>query len=329
MKNMTIKTDKVIVENGTDFTFVCRKMPFSISCSELYQGDTNLIDLDLVNSMKIPLRNIRVTRMSILGHDVRAVGRIKQTVQCIVKGKVQGNVHLEGKVVRNLFSTFNVDCFGSSKTYERLMGRKPPDPVDEGYESPEDIPDLGGEEEEEETEDKAKEKKEDEDSIANHQEEEELPPDPPEIRNPKNPSLNIIKSDNPNYCIIEIENSKCNNVKVDKNDEDNDEENLAAAHSTSLYEHYIKFGPGPRDLQEIKLNSMKDEDEKDEDEKEQHCDLCFRQGRPIKIVASHGDRCPTCPSLTPTQKERIIGLNWKQQAERIYKERFNRERVRE
>ena len=324
MKNMTIKTDKVIVENGTDFMFVCRKMPFSISCSELYQGDTNLIDLDLVNSMKIPLRNIRVTRMSILGHDVRAVGRIKQTVQCIVKGKVQGNVHLEGKVVRNLFSTFNVDCFGSFKTYERLMGRKPPDPVDEGYESPEDIPDLGGEEEEEETEDKAKEKKEDEDSIANHQEEEELPPDPPEIRNPKNQSLNIIKSDNPNYCIIEIENYKCNNMKVDEKDEDNDEENLAAAHSTSLYEHYIKFGPGPRDLQEIKLNSMKDEDEK-----EQHCDLCFRQGRPIKIVASHGDRCPTCPSLTPTQKERIIGLNWKQQAERIYKERFNRERVRE
>ena len=77
--------------------------------------------------------------MSILGHDVRAVGRIKQTVQCVVKGKVQGCVQLEGKVVRNLFATFNVDCFASAKTYERLMGRKPPDPTDEGYESPEDM----------------------------------------------------------------------------------------------------------------------------------------------------------------------------------------------
>ena len=114
-----ITTDKVNVENGADFTFVCRKIPFAISCSELLQGETNLIDLDLVNSMKIPLRNIRVTRMSILGHDVRAVGRIKQTVQCVVKGKVQGCVQLEGKVVRNLFATFNVDCFASAKTYER------------------------------------------------------------------------------------------------------------------------------------------------------------------------------------------------------------------
>ena len=87
-----ITTDKVNVENGGDFTFVCRKIPFAISCSELLQGKTNLIDLDLVNSMKIPLRTIRVTRMSLLGHDVRAVGRIKQTVQCVVKGKVQGNV---------------------------------------------------------------------------------------------------------------------------------------------------------------------------------------------------------------------------------------------
>ena len=94
---MTIKTDKVIVENGADFTFVCRKIPFAISCSELLQGETNLIDLDLVNSMKIPLRNIRVTRMSILGHDVRAVGRIKQTIQCVVNGKVQGCVHLREK----------------------------------------------------------------------------------------------------------------------------------------------------------------------------------------------------------------------------------------
>ena len=313
-----ITTDKVNVENGADFTFVCRKIPFAISCSELLQGETNLIDLDLVNSMKIPLRNIRVTRMSILGHDVRAVGRIKQTVQCVVKGKVQGCVKLEGKVVRNLFETFNVDCFASAKTYERLMGRKPPDPEDEGYESPEDIPNLGGEEEEEK-----EEKKEEEDSVAkDHQEvTEEVPPDPPEIKNPQGnqSSLNLIKSDNPNYCIVEIESSKCNNVKVDDN-----EEKLAAAHSTSLYDHYIKYGPGPRDLQEIKLNSMQDEDEN-----ENHCDLCFRQGKPLKIVTSHGDRCPTCPSLTPTQKERILGPYWKQQAEMIFKTRYMKEKGRE
>merc|ERR1711949_72567 len=145
---MTIKSDSVIVENGIDFTFVCHKVPFAISCSsELPHGDTNLIDLDLVNRMRIPLRNIRVTRMSLLGHDVRAVGRIKQTIQCVVNGRVQGNVHLEGKVVRDLFSLLNVDCLASAKTYERLMGRKPPDPGDEGYDSHGEIPSLCGDEE--------------------------------------------------------------------------------------------------------------------------------------------------------------------------------------
>ena len=162
---MTIKTDKVIVENGEDFTFVCRKIPFAISCStDLPHGDVNLIDLDLVLKMKIPLRNIRVTRMSLLGHDVRAVGRIKQTVQCVHQGRVQGTVHLEAKVVRDLFSILNVDCLASARTYERLVGRKPPDPEDEGYDSIEEIPNLDGKDEDEEhndeVEDEAKEEKE-------------------------------------------------------------------------------------------------------------------------------------------------------------------------
>ena len=177
---MTIKTDKVVVENGADYTFVCRKIPFAISCSSDFpHGDVNLIDLDLANKMKIPLRNIRVTRMSILGHDMRAVGRIKQTVQCVHQGRVQGNVHLEAKVVRDLFSVLNVDCLASARTYERLVGRKPPDPEDEGYNTNEEIPNLDDVEEakegdEEENEDNATE------SINNNLngEEEKEPPDP-------------------------------------------------------------------------------------------------------------------------------------------------------
>ena len=96
---MTIITDKVIVPNGTDFTFVCKKIPFAISClSDMPHKDANLVDLDLINKMGIPLRNIKVTRMCLLGHDVRAVGRIKQTIQCVSKGRVQGTIHLEAKV---------------------------------------------------------------------------------------------------------------------------------------------------------------------------------------------------------------------------------------
>ena len=177
---MTIKTDKVIVENGADYTFVCRKVPFAISCStDFPHGDVNLIDLDLVNKMKIPLRNIRVTRMSLLGHDVRAVGRIKQTVQCVHQGRVQGNVHLEAKVVRDLFSILNVDCLASARTYERLVGKKPPDPEDNEYEPNEEIPNLDEVEEakegdEKEIEDTATESINNNSNGENHEKE---PPD--------------------------------------------------------------------------------------------------------------------------------------------------------
>ena len=315
---MTIKTDKVIIENGADFTFVCRKIPFAISCSDLHHGDTNLIDLDLVNKMRIPLRNVRVTRMSLLGHDVRAVGRIKQTVQCVVNGRVQGCVHLEGKVIRDLFSVLNVDCLASSKTYERLMGRKPPDPGDEGYMSTEDIPTLGDEED-----DDKKEETEDVITKDHRKTEEEVPPDPPDAKNPSEkplPTLQLIQCDNMNYLSIEYPDKENDTNKEDKI-------NVADPGPGSLYEHFEKYGPGPRDLQEIRLNSMKDDH--DDDEHELYCELCFREGKPIKIVTSHGNRCPTCPSLTPTQKERILGPYWKQQAEMIFKMRYNKEKERE
>ena len=97
----------------------------------LPHGNVNLIDLDLINKMGIPLCNIKVTRMSLLGHDVRAVGRIKQTIQCVHKGQVQGTIHLQAKVVRNLYSILGVDCIASTKTYFRLTGQEPPDPPDE------------------------------------------------------------------------------------------------------------------------------------------------------------------------------------------------------
>ena len=293
-----IKTDKVVVQDGADFTFVCRKIPFAISCTEIYHGDSNLIDLSLVNKMKIPLRSIKVKRMSILGHDVRAVGRIKQTVQCVVNGRVQGNVHLEGRVVRDLFSMFNVDCFASSKTYERLMGRKPPDPLDEGYESPDDIPILGGEDEE--GIDKEDNEKDEEGSITKDslKEEDKDPPDPAEISNPSENQPLPTEEDH-------------EHAKLQKMSDD-------------LYADYYKFGPGPRDLQEMKLNNKQEEELEDE----LHCELCFREGKPIKIVKSHGDRCPTCPSLTPKQKERILGPYWKQQAEMIFKARYYNEKER-
>ena len=145
-------SDKVQIKNGADFTFVCSKIPFAITCSsEFSQLQNNLIDLDLVNKMRIPLTNIKVTRMMISGQSVRSVGFINQTVQCVRRGKVTGTIHLNARVIRDLYTLFDVDCVASSSTYTRLMGKKPPDPLDklddEGNDELEDFGNLDDEEE--------------------------------------------------------------------------------------------------------------------------------------------------------------------------------------
>ena len=134
---MTKITDQIQVENGADFTFVCRKVPFAISCSsQLPHQDYNLIDLDLVNKMRIPLQRIKVSRYTIMGETVRSVGYISQTIQCVRDGKIAGNIHIQAKVIRDLYSMFDVDCVASSRTYTRLVG-KPPKPPDDTK-----VPDL-------------------------------------------------------------------------------------------------------------------------------------------------------------------------------------------
>ena len=58
---MTIITEKIPVKGGADFTFVCSRIPFAVTCTNnLPHGANNLIDLDLVNKMNIPLENIKV-----------------------------------------------------------------------------------------------------------------------------------------------------------------------------------------------------------------------------------------------------------------------------
>ena len=112
---MPVITDKVAVHNGVDYTFMCSKVPFAVTCSKTFQhGAYNLIDLDLVNKMKIPLQRIKVCRMQYMGENMRSVGFIDQTIQCVHQGRVQGTVHLAARVVRNLYDMFNVDCVALS-----------------------------------------------------------------------------------------------------------------------------------------------------------------------------------------------------------------------
>ena len=65
-----------------------------------------------------------------------------------------------------------------------------------------------------------------------------------------------------------------------------------------------------------------------EDTEVLHCNLCFYDGKPAKIVSSYNEGCPTCPTMTPARKVDIIGPYWKDQAEMIFKMKYREKQQR-
>ena len=111
--------------------------------------------------------------------------------------------------------------------------------------------------------------------------------------------------------LIEIENGLAN-VGEDDKDEDNSE----------------KDSDNTNDNTNDACTNDEDENEENHSDDEMHCELCFRFGKPIKIVTNHDTFCPTCPTMTPRQKEVEIGTDWKERAEVIIRRRFEREKLR-
>ena len=282
-------TDKEAVQNGADYTFVCGKIPFAITCSRILpHGENNLIDLDLVNKMKIPLLNIRVRRIQILGQECRSVGTIDQTIQCVHQGKLQGTVHLNAIVVRNLFENFNIDCLASLKTYHKLVGKNPPkschDVLEESdYDDAVPSLDSSGDEMMINNEDQH----DDEETTALNKQDKQ--PEPPDNHQHQ---LGVPPGEEINQ-IIERDLVRLNNIKSDI--------------------------PKPFD-------NSHDDDIFDED---MMCDLCFYNGKPIKITQSHTNQCPTCPSMTNEAKLNLFGPNWKRLAKEIFEERHGKKRKEE
>jgi hypothetical protein len=118
-----IVTDSNKLEAGViDFVYVCRKQPFAVTCSPyLPKTPDNYVDLDLVLKMNIPIKNIQCTRQNYAGQNIRIVGQISQTIQCVVAGKALGAAHLKAKVVRDLSRLFHADCVAGQQLYDKLL----------------------------------------------------------------------------------------------------------------------------------------------------------------------------------------------------------------
>ena len=286
-------SDKVQIRNGADFTFVCSKIPFAITCSsEFSQLQNNLIDLDLVNKMRIPLTNIKVTRMMVSGQSVRSVGFINQTVQCVRQGRVTGTIHLNARVIRDLYTLFDVDCVASSSTYTRLMGKKPPDPLDKLDEDDEELEDYGDLDDAEEVPDP--------DPTTNKEPDEEVKDK--EVTNHVRTNddydenwygggdLNKIIEKDMKYLFAK--KSPWSQVCSYPDDDTTGAVNMANSNHTAKTTTTKKTKPVPK---------AKKDDEGG------HCNLCYVSDQPPEVFLSHHTLALECPSMTEQERRQVYG----------------------
>ena len=304
-------TDKVQIKGGADFTFVCSKIPFAVSCSlDLPHQEHNMIDLDLVNKMKIPLKNIKVSRLSLMGRSIRVVGFVNQTVQCVHQGKISGTINLQAKVVRNLYDMFDVDCIASAKTYKRLVGRKPPPAPDDLMETEED-----------DDEGKREAEHDEEDDISTKAKDDQKDDISAEADKDKN---NDKDGDDDGYKYIECnwddfidrtpydeESLYPGEPRVFGDSDDEDYETTVIKVSDRNFAT-VKVPrstpPAPRLTQPT--TAPRKPSASGTKKKETFCQYCFLSGQPVSMTHSHNILGVSCPSMTDEDKERIHGPNW-------------------
>ena len=308
-------TEKGQIKGGADYTFVCSKIPFAVSCSsELPHQEHNLIDLDLVIKMKIQLKNIKVSRLSLMGRSVRAVGFINQTVQCVHNGKISGTINLQAKVVRNLYDMFDVDCIASAKTYERLVGRKPPPAPDDPMDIDEDDEDGEEADKDEDNKDTTEDDEEDDDPAEADKDKD----DKPSVEADKD------EDDDNGYKYVEcnwddfIDRTPYDEASLypgepivfgDSDDEDYEtavikisDRNYATVNvprSTTVPSPLTTSKPAPTKPSAPGTKS-----------KGYFCKYCFLSGQPTSVTYGHNIMDVTCPSMSDEDKERIHGPNW-------------------
>ena len=305
-------TDKVLTQNGADFTFVCGKVPFAVSCSsDLPHKNFNAIDLDLINKMKVPLKKIRVTRMLIQGHDLRCVGVVSQTIQCVVDGKVSGTIHLYAKVVRDLFNSISVDCLASSRTYSRLMGHDP-------EEEPPDCPSLevlGGEEDDHVDVPEGADDREDV-AIApdDHEDVASAPDDHEDVASALDDHKDVASATNDHEDVAcaavddHEESGSDNDVRED--DEGWQDYYDSDGNFDPVLTDYVNNADRyPDDVyyQGGKLHKIKKKVTLSVRPREKHCQFCFLSGQPVKVTVSHNDMDIQCPSMSDVDRRRIHG----------------------
>ena len=90
--------------NGKEYVFSCKGRPFVALVSPyLLTPQESLIDYDLIREMGLTMTDIQCRKFDFGKHKMRILGRVSMEVQCVKDGRINGNFHVKGLVIADLY----------------------------------------------------------------------------------------------------------------------------------------------------------------------------------------------------------------------------------
>ena len=106
-----------------EFVFSCKGRPFAMLSSQhrIPVPTLTLIDFNLVQDLGMKMFEIQCSKFTFAGSNLRILGKINQTVQCVKNGKLTGNLHIKANVVEDLKKTFETHSIAGTKMAKILL----------------------------------------------------------------------------------------------------------------------------------------------------------------------------------------------------------------
>jgi hypothetical protein len=107
-----------------EFVFACKGRPFCVLTAPQFPTPAfTMIDNNLVRELGLSMTDLQCVKMRYGGQNLRILGKISTSVQCIVEGVPVGNMHLKAHVVTDVYQLFNTYAIAGVKLAEKLAGK--------------------------------------------------------------------------------------------------------------------------------------------------------------------------------------------------------------
>ena len=104
-----------------EYLFSCKGRPFvALVSPNLPTPSSSLIDYDLIRKMGLTMTDLQCRKLYFGGHKMRILGRVSTAVQCIKDGRINGNFHVKGLVIADLYQMMETHCVAGARMQERL-----------------------------------------------------------------------------------------------------------------------------------------------------------------------------------------------------------------